>query len=156
MTIDIGLPEVSFGVLLFAALQYLASLLISEKLKTSLQKEHSRFLENLKWELKVREQSVRVAEYLSLATTLKEDSLDSDYRKANQLNWELAMWLPEEIYKKMACATTSPTIENSVVTVLSVRDALLKEKAGTLTKQDITYHAPGIGKTRNRVRLDLI
>ena len=146
MTIDIGLPEVSVGVLLLAALQYFGSLWISEKLKTSLQKEHSQFLEDLKWELKVREQAVRVAEYLSLATTLKGNSPDSDYRKANQLNWELAMWLPEEIYKKLACATTSSTIENSVVTVLSVRAALLKEKAGTLTKQDITYHAPGIGR----------
>ena len=63
MTIDIGLPEVSLGVLLFAALQYLASLWISEKLKTSLQKEYSQFLEDLKWELKVREQAVRVADY---------------------------------------------------------------------------------------------
>jgi hypothetical protein len=61
MTVYIGFPEAGLGVLLFAALQYLASLWIGERLKTSLQKEHSRFLENLKWELKVREQAVRVA-----------------------------------------------------------------------------------------------
>ena len=55
MTLEIGLPEVSAGVILFAALQYLSSIWISERLKTSLQKEHSTFLENLKWDLKVRE-----------------------------------------------------------------------------------------------------
>jgi len=55
MTLEIGLPEVSVGVILFAALQYLTSIWISERLKTSLQKEHSTFLENLKWDLKVRE-----------------------------------------------------------------------------------------------------
>lgn len=91
MAFTLGLPEISLGVVLFGALQYLASLWISERLKTSLQKEHSTFLENLKWELKVREQAVRVAEYLALARNLKEDSPDSDYRTANQLSWELSM-----------------------------------------------------------------
>ena len=71
MTLEIGLPEVSAGVILFAVLQYLTSIWISERLKTSLQKEHSTFLENLKWDLKVREQAVRVAEYLAFARNLK-------------------------------------------------------------------------------------
>ena len=78
MAFTLGLPEISLGVILFGALQYLASLWISERLKTSLRKEHSAFLENLKWEVKVREQAVRVAEYLALARSLKENSPDSD------------------------------------------------------------------------------
>ncbi len=49
MAFTLGWPEISLGVVLFGALQYLASLWISERLKTSLQKEHSTFLENLKW-----------------------------------------------------------------------------------------------------------
>jgi hypothetical protein len=147
MTSTLGLPEISLGVVLFAALQYLASLWISERLKTSLQKEHSAFLENLKWELKVREQAVRVAEYLALARNLKEDSLDSDYRKANQLSWELAMWLPEDIYKEMVSAIANPSKDtNELTTVVSVRSLLLKDKAGTLTSENIAHHAPGIGK----------
>ena len=119
MAFTLGLPEISLGVVLFGALQYLASIWISERLKTSLQKEHSTFLENLKWELKVREQAVRVAEYLALARNLKEDSPDSDYRKANQLSWELAMWLPEDIYKEMANAIVNPSYNtNALTTVL--------------------------------------
>ena len=147
MAIDIGLTGVSLGVILFAALQYLASLWISERLKTSLQKEHSEFLEGLKWDLKVREQAVRVAEYLALARNLKEDSPDSDYRKANQLSWELAMWLPEDIYKEMVGAIASPSKgTNELTTVVSVRSLLLKDKAGHLTSENIAHHAPGIGK----------
>ena len=147
MTFTLGLPEIILGVVLFGALQYLASLWISERLKTSLQKEHSTFLENLKWELKVREQAVRVAEYLALARALKEDSSDSEYRKANQLSWELAMWLPEEIYKEMVNSIAKPSdTTNELTTVVLVRSLLLKEKAGKLTSENIAHHAPGIGK----------
>jgi len=147
MSFTLGLLEISLGVVLFGALQYLASLWISERLKTSLQKECSTFLENLKWELKVREQAVRVAEYLALARNLKEDSPDSDYRKANQLSWELAMWLPEAIYKEMTNAIIKPSNNtNELTTVVSVRSLLLKENAGKLTPDNIAHHAPGIGK----------
>jgi hypothetical protein len=147
MVFTLGLPEISIGVVLFAVLQYLVSLLISERLKLSLQKEHTTFLENLKWELKVREQAVRVAEYLALARSLKEDSPDSDYRKANQISWELAMWLPEDIYKEMTSAIVTPSKStNELTTIISVRSLLLKEKAGDLTSENIAHHAPGIGK----------
>jgi hypothetical protein len=147
MAFNLGLPEVVLGAILFAALQYLASLWISERLKTSLQKEHSAFLESLKWDMKVREQAVRVAEYLAHARSLKEDSPDSDYRKANQLSWELAMWLPEDIYKEMACAIASPNRNtNELTTVVAVRSLLLKDRAGNLTSENIAHHAPGIGK----------
>jgi hypothetical protein len=149
MTLEIGLPEVSAGVILFAALQYLTSIWISERLKTSLQKEHSTFLENLKWDLKVREQAVRVAEYLALARNLKEESPDTDYRKANQLSWELAMWLPEDIYKEMVVSIATPNEETNVLsTVVSVRKLLLQKNAGNLTTENIVHHAPGIGNDR--------
>jgi len=139
--------EISLGGFIFGALQYLASIWISERLKTSLQKEHFTFLENLKWELKVREQAARVAEYLALARNIKENSPDSDYRKANQLSWELAMWLPEDIYKEMVNAIVKPSdITNELTTVLSVRSLLLKERAGKLMPDNIAHHAPGIGK----------
>ncbi len=47
MTFELSLPEISLGVLLLGILQFLASLWISERLKASLQKENSVFLENL-------------------------------------------------------------------------------------------------------------
>ena|SRR5215813_14311218 len=147
MTFNLGLPEISVIVLALGAVQFLASLLISERLKVSLQKEHSKFLEDLRWDLKVREQAVRVAEYMALAKSLKGDSPESDYRKANQLSWELAMWLPEQIYKEMTRAIASPTIEaNPLTTVVAVRSLLLGTKAGNLTSDHIAHHGPGIAK----------
>lgn len=148
MIVEMDLPEIGLGVMLFASFQYLVMLWINERLKTSLQKEHSQFLENLKWDIRVREQAVRVAEYLALARNLKEDSPDTDYRKANQLSWELAMWLPEDIYKQMVNSIAAPNEkENELSTVVSVRRLLLQKEAGNLTSDNIAHHAPSIGKS---------
>lgn len=130
--------------ILIAALKYLLPLWIGERLKTSLRKEHSKFLEDLKWELKAREQAVKVAEYLVLIRDLKNDS---DYKKAMQLSWELAMWLPEEIYKEMGKAAVNETKQtNALTVVISVRKLLLQDKAGNLEPDNVIVHAPGIGK----------
>ena len=121
---------------------FLASLLITERMKVSLQKEHSEFLENLKWDLKAREQAVKVAEYMVLANNLKTPE---DCQKATQLSWELAMWLPDEIYKEMTSSIASPTNETNVLTtVISVRKLLIGDKAGSLTSENIAHHALGI------------
>jgi hypothetical protein len=57
MTIELGLPEISIGVILLGTIQFLASLWISEQLKASLQKENAVFLEKIRWDIKVREQA---------------------------------------------------------------------------------------------------
>ncbi len=131
-------------------LAFLAKNLIVELLKTELRKEHSRFLNELNWDRKVKEQAARVAEYLALARRLKESSSEDDYQLANQLAWELAMWLPDEIYKSMTYAIARPDQNvNELTVVISVQRHLLGEKAGSLTANDIVHHAPGIGKTIN-------
>ncbi len=149
MTLTFGLIDVSIGVLLLSALQFLITLWISERFKISLQKEHALFMENQKWELKTREQATRVAEYLALARDLRHDSSEGDYRKANQMSWELAMWLPDDIYKEMVKAVANPDMEtNELTTVIAVRHLLLQDKSGALTSENVAHHAPGIG---NRV-----
>lgn len=146
MGITLGLPEMSVLALLLGGLQYLSALWISERLKTSLQKEHSAFLEGLRWDLKAREQAVHVAEYLALGRSLRDDSPAADFRRANQMSWELAMWLPEDVYREMTLALVNPApTRNELTTVLSVRQMLLGERAGTLCADDIAHHAPGIG-----------
>jgi hypothetical protein len=117
------------------------------RLNLSLQKEHSKFLEEIQWERKTREQAEKVAEYLAFARQLRKDSKEEDYIKANQLSWELAMWLPEEIYNETVKAIASPSNEvNELSVVIGVRKLLLKEKAGTLSPDNIAHHAPGIGE----------
>ena len=72
MIIELGLPEISIGVILLGAVQFLVTLWVSERLKASLQKENAVFLEKIRWDIKVREQAERTAEYLSIARDLKE------------------------------------------------------------------------------------
>ncbi len=130
-----------------AILQFLLSIWIKSRLESSIKYEYDKFLEEYKYDIKVREQAARVSEYLALARRLKGESEDSDYERANQLSWELAMWLPSDIYKKMVKAISSPDEENNELTVVvEVRKLLLGDKAGDLTSDDIAHHAPGIGK----------
>jgi len=122
---------------------------IVENIKLSLQKEHTQFNTDLQWEVKVRERAERVAEYISLARTLTEKSSEEDYREANRLSWELAMWLPADIYSQMVQAIANPNQQNNeLTTVIAVRKLLLKDKAGNLTEDGVAQHAPGIGARR--------
>jgi hypothetical protein len=126
---------------------YLSSLLISERLKISLQREKDEFMESLRWDLKTREQAVKVAEYLSLAHSLSEHHSEDTYLRVNKLGWELAMWLPEDIYRSMRTAIVAQNEQTNVLSVLiDVRKLLLGNKAGDLSQDDLMIHAPGIGK----------
>jgi hypothetical protein len=144
---EIGLPAISLGVVVFVAIQFLLSLWIGERLKTSLQKENMVFLEKIRWELKVREQAERVAEYLAIASDLKETDPPEKYQRVNRLNWELAMWLPENLYKAMVDAIIKPNKENNTLSVVvGIRKYLLGDIAGQLSQDNIGCHGPGIGK----------
>lgn len=132
---------------LMTLISLIAKTWIVERIKLALQKEHTQFNTDLQWEVKVRERAERVAEYISLARSLRENSTEEEYRKANRLSWELAMWLPEDIYSQMVLAITNPNkVNNELTVVIAVRKLLLKEKAGNLTENQIAHHAPGIGK----------
>lgn len=150
MTIELGLPEISIGVILLGTLQFLASLWISDRLKASLQKENAVFLEKIRWDIKVREQAERVAEYMAIARDLKESDTSEVYQRANRLNWELAMWLPEDLYKAMMDAIAKPNDKkNPLSVVVAIRKYLLGAAAGELSQDNIGHHAPGIGKNKN-------
>jgi hypothetical protein len=111
---------------------------VAEQIRLHAQKDHTQFSEALKWELKSREQAVKVAEYLALANTLKNCSSEAEYRKANQLSWELAMWLPEDIYKKMVQGVVNRNEDsNELATVIQVRKLLLGDGSGNLTADNV-------------------
>ena len=83
---------------------------------------------------------------MALQTNLKENSPQNEYDRLNRLGWELAMWLPADVYRKLARAATSPTLKERFETVIEVRKLLLGDKAGDLSWNDVMFHAPGIGK----------
>ena len=116
-----------------------------EQFKHSLQKKYSQYLEQLSWNSKIRERAAKVAEYLAVARQLKAEDPSEMYIRANQLSWELALWLPEDIYREATTALSSPNGAcNERTTVISVRKLLLKEEAGELDSGSIAFHAPNI------------
>lgn len=139
----------SINLLLMPVLAFLSSLWVSERFKASLKVENDKFLSDLKWKSKVKESAERVAEYLAMARSLEYDDSKEAYNKANQLSWELAMWLPEDIYRKVGKAITGPNQKiNPQSVVVDVRNYLLEGSAGGLTQDDIVSHAPGAGRHR--------
>lgn len=144
---NIGISLLSSASLLAVTI-FLAKNYLIGRMTLAFQKEHSKFIDELQWNRKVQAQAERVAEYLALATRLKEDSTDSEYRRANQLTWELAMWLPEDVYIQTTHAIAKPTeTVNPLTVVIGVRKLLLKDQAGALNADQIGVHSPGIGKS---------
>ena len=132
-----------------AAIQFLVALWLKARLESSIKAEYDRVLEDYRFELRAREQAAKAAEYISLARSLTPDSPATEYRRANQLAWELALWLPDDLYRKLGRAMTSQANELSFLLVLiEIRRHLLKAP-GSLTDNDILHHAPNIGAIRS-------
>jgi len=86
---------------------------------------------------------------MAIARDLKQRGPPEDYREANRLAWELAMWLPADVYRAMGQALANPDSENNPLSVvIEVRKVLLGDDSGNLTQDDIIHHAPGIGEKR--------
>ena len=127
---------------------------LRSRLDASIKHENDKALEKFRFDFKVREQAARVAEYMELARHLREDSPPSDYQKANRLAWELAMWLPTDVYKLMAESLVHPNEQqNPLEVVVAVRRILLGQDAGALSSANILSHSPGIGKARQENKL---
>jgi hypothetical protein len=150
LVVQLGWTEVGIAVLLLAVAQFLIGLWIKARLEGSIKHSYDKKLEEFRYDLRVREQAAKVAEYMELARHLREDSPQDEYRKANKLAWELAMWLPADVYKRMAESLVRPNeVNNPLVVVVAVRKILLGDKAGDLTMDNIISHEPGIGKKRD-------
>ena len=127
-------------VLAIAGGQFLMGTWAKAKIESSIKSKYD-------LELKAKERAERVAEYMAIVRILKHDSSEESYLKANRLSWELAMWLPTDVYKSMGKAVSQPNSENNPLSVvISVRKELLGSAAGNLTQDDIIHHASGIGK----------
>jgi hypothetical protein len=149
--VQLGWTEVGIGVLILATTQFLVGLWVKARLEGSIKHEYDKRLEEFRFEMKVREQAAKVAEYMEMARHLREDSSPAEYQKANKLAWELAMWLPSDVYKRMAESLVNPNQQNNpLVVIVAVRRLLLGDKAGDLSADNILSHAPGVGKNRPR------
>ncbi len=142
MQFVIGNTEIVAILCGIGAIQFVATTWLKARLEASIKSEKDRILEDYKYDIRVREQASKVAEYFSYYFRLKADSSEADYRKANQLAWELALWLPEETYKLVAKAVATNTEEANILSALIAVRKLLLKSDGTLTHNDIFFHAP--------------
>jgi len=87
----------------------------------------------------------KIAEYLSLASTL-ELSIGKDlYRRANQLSLELAMFVSADLYRHIVRAVDSPSNEcNPFTAAIAARTWLgVQGENGILTPNELAGHFPG-------------
>jgi hypothetical protein len=127
------------------------SFLLSEKIEDYIVKSQINYTESVQWETTTRIKAEKVAEYLALASQLKENSSDEEYLKANNLSMELAMWLPADIYREVVKAVANPNSRtNNFSAIISVRKYLLKENAGNLSPDDMACHYPNAGKQNKK------
>jgi len=95
--------------------------------------------------------SEMVCEYLALAATLEKEVDTKDaYRRANMLAWQLAIILPEPMYRKMVQALVNPSVDNNVLSIVcDVRNwmMMIPVERQTLTSEHLPFHAPGIGES---------
>jgi hypothetical protein len=95
---------------------------------------------------KKRDQASIMAEYAALASSLKEGDDVSTYRRANQLSWQLFLWLPTDVYRQLGRGLKDDP-KALVDSLVAIRKTLLESEAGTLDGNDIISHGPGIGKS---------
>ena len=151
MQLIIGIQEVLWTIAGFAAVQFVLGAWFKSRLDASIKAEKDQLMEDYKYQIRAREQASKVAEYFSYYFRLKPDSSDADYRKANQLIWELALWLPEDVYRHVTKAAANNSAEHNIFSALvSVRSLLLKAP-GNLTQDDILFHAPNVNASKSTV-----
>jgi uncharacterized membrane protein YhiD involved in acid resistance len=146
MTINISLGSAFFLITGIGIIQWLLTTWVRSRLENSIRSEYEKTIEDYKLEIKTKERAEKVAKYLSLYF---QDS--QNFQELNQLSWELALWLPDHIYKNMTTAIknmggeldiTKPTILDILI---DTRKELLKSP-GKLKGNDIIVHRKNISK----------
>lgn len=96
----------------------------------------------------VRYLSELISTYLAKATALDHSPSKAEYSEVNQLSMQLAMLLPDDLYRFISFAVAGPDESvNRLSATIQGRKYLLGEiSAGTLNQNDLVVHAPDAAK----------
>lgn len=129
---------------IMVALPFLASELTANRVRVYYDKQ----LEDYRRQLDMRDRAARVAEYVAMWHASGEvndvDSMEKleFYRRLNQLSFELALFLPADVYKQLGPALAkAPSGKTAGDILVDVRKHLLSDP-GDLTAENIIYHWP--------------
>ena len=139
VVIQLGLVNSIWIVIGILAVQFLLAEWLKARLSESIRFEYAQQIEEYKNEIKIREQSARVAELLAEAL-----SGDPDPKRYNRLSWELALWLPANIYSDLKYALCEPgnrEHKHYKEVLIDIRKTLLKDP-GNLKAEEIVHRNP--------------
>lgn len=115
---------------------YLLSKWIEARLKSSIQHEYDKKLEDYRNSIRVREQAARVVDLLVHA--LHEDAPNP--KEFNRLAWELSLWLPAELVwdlTRLLCR--DPEAKNPKEILIEIRRSLLQDPNDKLEAAQIVH-----------------
>src|SRR5213593_3279476 len=101
IAIRLGWSELWLPFVLLAVLQFLLALLVKTRLEGSIKHDYDKKLEQLRFDVQVRQQAAKIAELMSEArdggTVLSKEHAT----KLNKLMWDLSLWLPPQIVRDL-------------------------------------------------------
>lgn len=130
----IGLNFVLIGAVLAGAFKIFGTAIIDKAVQHRLDKS----LEDYRWRQNSREQSVKIAEYMSLRFSMSDSSSDEYFNRANQLAWELFLWLPADVWRELMKAQKPGG--NYTDALIRAREYLLQEEKSSLGPDDMVRH----------------
>ncbi len=121
------------------AIQFLAALWLKSRLEESIRLEYSKKLEEYRYQIEVRKRAEQVARYLSLRA---ENASETRPSELNQIAWELALWLPADLYRKLAHAVVDTDGHTKWKPLLiEIRKVLLQDPDDKLIAENIIHHS---------------
>jgi len=122
------LSELASVVVSGGVLQWLTALWLKGRFEAGLKHTYDRKLEELKFEMRQREQAAMIAELFA-----EWQSKPVEKKRLNQLTWEATLWLPENVARDL-CATLNlqPNAKTVKDLLIEVRK-ILKGKEDGLT-----------------------
>lgn len=115
---------------------------VESKISSAVNLAASKQLEDYRADRDRRNQSQKIAEYLSYASNISDDVDDEYFRKCNQLAWELFLWLPPEIYRSVI--NSFKPGGNFTEALLLTRRHLLQADDAELGPGDMIRHAKSV------------
>jgi hypothetical protein len=119
--------ELGTAILSLGALQGLTAIWLKGRFEATLKHTFDRKLEDLKFEIRQREQAAMMAELLSEWVA----NNPPDKKRLNRLTWEASLWLPEDVARDL-CATLNhkPGAKSVKELLIEVRKILKGPKDG--------------------------
>jgi hypothetical protein len=124
--------EVLFFTAAFGVIQFVLAKWIEGRISN----RFAKFLEDYKYDIKVREQAAKIADFFAEWTL----GAEADKAKLNRYSMELSLWLPYELYSRFArCVTYQPGAPIYKDILIDIRKHLLKTEAGEMKAGDIVH-----------------